>query len=314
MRGRDRSRICSTICALLHDTVEDTGYNPGRCAKEFSNEIAKIVDGLTKIFLLVLDNSSQQVEFKRYCLHSLPDDLWLSSSLERQAAQTCEPWHEKEKQLKISSETVYVYAPPAHRMGLYNIKTEMEDLAMKYMELTYFRYIAQKLQDTKRESTQDINDFIKPLKEKLRKPGWFWNLRVAQKHSPIWNKNKKKGVAFEEVYIFAIRIIVNSAPKKKGRLLKSGSIITDAYNPSNVCETGWANLVKGYGTATVMGPQGKWVEADSHPPHEMKDRGKGVGGPPAKEGKEDESRLTNGFTRSREALNQESNRWIFCRF
>ena len=123
----------------------------------------------------------------------------------------------REKQLKISSETVYVYAPLAHRMGLYNIKTEMEDLAMKYMEPDTYRYIAQKLQDTKRERTRYINDFIRPLKANLEKQVLILKFMAGQKsiHS-IWSKIKKKGVSFEEVYdLFAIRIIVNAPPERE---------------------------------------------------------------------------------------------------
>src|SRR5688500_9473604 len=107
----------------------------------------------------------------------------------------------REKQLKISSETVYVYAPLAHRMGLYNIKTEMEDLSMKYLEPDTYKDIARKLAETKRERTKYINEFVRPLKDNLEKGGFDFEIygRPKSIHS-IWNKMKKKGVSFEEVY------------------------------------------------------------------------------------------------------------------
>src|SRR4029079_7336219 len=173
----------------------------------------------------------------------------------------------REKQLKISSETIYVYAPLAHRMGLYNIKTEMEDLAMKYMEPDTYRYIAQKLNDTKRERTKYINDFIRPLKEKLEKAGFDFDIYGPPKsiHS-IWNKMKKKGVDFDEVYdLFAIRIIGHLSPEKeKEECWKVYSLITDEYLPSPERLRDWLSNPKANGYealhTTVMGPQGRWVE------------------------------------------------------
>src|SRR5215204_1391366 len=143
--------VRSTICSLLHDTVEDTDVSLDDVQKEFGAEIAKIVDGLTKISNVIDINASQQAENFKKILLTLTDDprvilIKLADRLHNM--RTLESM-KREKQLKIASETVYVYAPLAHRMGLYNIKTEMEDLAMKYMEPDTYRYIAQKLQDTK---------------------------------------------------------------------------------------------------------------------------------------------------------------------
>src|SRR6188474_1973076 len=163
--------VRSTICSLLHDTVEDTDISLEDIEREFGQEIARIVDGLTKISNVIDINASQQAENFKKILMTLTDDprvilIKLADRLHNM--RTLESM-KREKQLKISSETIYVYAPLAHRMGLYNIKTEMEDLAMKYMEPDTYRYIAQKLNDTKRERTKYINDFIRPLKEKLEK-------------------------------------------------------------------------------------------------------------------------------------------------
>src|SRR6195952_591683 len=163
--------VRSTICALMHDTVEDTDITLEDVQREFGSEIAKIVDGLTKISNVLDANTSQQAENFKKILLTLTDDprVILIKLADRLHNMRTLDSMKREKQLKIASETVYVYAPLAHRMGLYNIKTEMEDLAMKYMEPDSFRYLAQKLHDTKRERTRYINDFIKPLNDKLAK-------------------------------------------------------------------------------------------------------------------------------------------------
>ncbi len=310
--------IRSTICALLHDTVEDTDITLEDVQREFGAEIAKIVDGLTKISTVLDANSSQQAENFKKILLTLTDDprVILIKLADRLHNMRTMDHMKREKQLKISSETVYVYAPLAHRMGLYNIKTEMEDLAMKYMEPDTYRYIAQKLQDTKRERTRYINDFIRPLKEKLEKTGLDFEIHGRPKsiHS-IWNKIKKKGVAFEEVYdLFAIRIIVNAPPEKeKEDCWKVYSIITDEYNPSPERLRDWLSNPKSNGYealhTTVMGPQGKWVEVQirTNRMNEIAEKGLAAHWK-YKEGKDDESRFDKWFHQIREALsNQDSN-------
>jgi len=310
--------IRSTICALLHDTVEDTDVTLEDVQREFGSEIAKIVDGLTKISTVLDANSSQQAENFKKILLTLTDDprVILIKLADRLHNMRTMDSMKREKQLKISSETVYVYAPLAHRMGLYNIKTEMEDLAMKYMEPDTYRYIAQKLQDTKRERSRYINDFIRPLKEKLEKTGFDFEIygRPKSIHS-IWNKIKKKGVAFEEVYdLFAIRIIVNATPEKeKEDCWKVYSIITDEYNPSPERLRDWLSNPKSNGYealhTTVMGPQGKWVEVQIRTKRMNEIAEKGLAAHwKYKEGKDDESRFDKWFHQIREALsNQDSN-------
>ncbi len=206
--------VRSTICAILHDTVEDTDVTLADIKHEFGEEIAKIVDGLTKISTVLDTNTTQQAENFKKILLTLTDDprVILIKLADRLHNMRTLDSMKREKQLKISSETVYVYAPLAHRMGLYNLKSEMEDLSMKYMEPDSFHYLAQKLQDTKRERTRYINDFIRPIKEKLEAGNFNFEIygRPKSIHS-IWNKMKKKGVAFEEVYdLFAIRVILDS--------------------------------------------------------------------------------------------------------
>jgi GTP diphosphokinase / guanosine-3',5'-bis(diphosphate) 3'-diphosphatase len=304
--------VRSTICALLHDTVEDTDISLQDIQREFGSEIAKIVDGLTKISTVLDANSSQQAENFKKILLTLTDDprVILIKLADRLHNMRTMDSMKREKQLKISSETVYVYAPLAHRMGLYNIKTEMEDLAMKYMEPDTFKFIAQKLQDTKRERTKYINDFIKPIKEKLDETGFNFEIygRPKSIHS-IWNKIKKKGVAFEEVYdLFAIRILVDAQPaKEKEECWKVYSIITDAYNPSPERLRDWLSNPKSNGYealhTTVMGPQGKWVEVQIRTKRMNEIAEKGLAAHwKYKEGATEESRFDQWFHQIRESL------------
>jgi GTP pyrophosphokinase len=216
----------------------------------------------------------------------------------------------REKQLKIASETVYVYAPLAHRMGLYNIKTEMEDLAMKYMEPDSYRYIAEKLANTKRERTRYINDFIRPIKEKLKLGNFDFEIygRPKSIHS-IWNKMKKKGVSFDEVYdLFAIRIILNSPPEReKEDCWKVYSLVTDEYNPSTQRLRDWLSNPKSNGYealhTTVMGPHGKWVEVQIRTKRMNDIAEKGLAAHwKYKEGATDENRFDKWFQQIRDML------------
>src|SRR3954468_9391476 len=189
--------VRSTICALLHDTVEDTDVSLEDVQREFGGEIAKIVDGLTKISSVIDTNTSQQAENFKKILLTLTDDprVILIKLADRLHNMRTLDHMKREKQLKIASETVWVYAPLAHRMGLYNIKTELEDLSMKYMEPEAYKDIARKLAETKRERTRYINEFIRPVKDKLEAANLSFEIygRPKSIHS-IWNKIKKKGV------------------------------------------------------------------------------------------------------------------------
>jgi GTP pyrophosphokinase len=215
-----------------------------------------------------------------------------------------------EKQLKISSETVYVYAPLAHRMGLYNIKTEMEDLAMKYLEPDAYKEIAQKLAETKRERTKYINEFIKPIKDKLEKADFDFEIYGRPKHiHSIWNKIKKKGVSFEEVYdLFAIRVILDSPPEReKEDCWKVYSFITDEYKPATERLRDWLSNPKSNGYealhTTVMGPQGKWVEVQIRTRRMNEIAEKGLAAHwKYKEGSADESRFDKWFQQIREVI------------
>ncbi len=310
--------VRSTICALLHDTVEDTDVTLDDIKTEFGNEICKIVDGLTKISAVMDTNTSQQAENFKKILLTLTDDprVILIKLADRLHNMRTMDSMKREKQLKISSETVYVYAPLAHRMGLYTIKTEMEDLAMKYLDPDTYRYIAQKLQDTKRERTRYINDFIRPINDKLEKAGFKFEIygRPKSIHS-ISNKMKNKGVAFEEVYdLFAIRIIVDAPiEREKEDCWKVYSMITDEYKPSTERLRDWLSNPKSNGYealhTTVMGPGGRWVEVQVRTKRMNEIAEKGLAAHwKYKEGTTDESRFDQWFQQIREALsNQDSN-------
>jgi GTP pyrophosphokinase len=309
--------VRSTICSLLHDTVEDTDISLEDVEREFGQEIARIVDGLTKISNVIDVNASQQAENFKKILLTLTDDprVILIKLADRLHNMRTLDSMKREKQLKISSETVYVYAPLAHRMGLYNIKTEMEDLAMKYMEPETYKEIAQKLAETKRERTKYINEFVKPIKEKLDKDHFNAEIHGRPKsiHS-IWNKMKKKGVAFEEVYdLFAIRVILDSSPEKeKEDCWKVYSMITDEYTPSPERLRDWLSNPKSNGYealhTTVMGPQGRWVEVQIRTKRMNEIAEKGLAAHwKYKEDTSDESRFDKWFQQIREVIsNQET--------
>jgi GTP pyrophosphokinase len=309
--------VRSTICSLLHDTVEDTDISLEDVEREFGQEIARIVDGLTKISNVIDVNASQQAENFKKILLTLTDDprVILIKLADRLHNMRTLDSMKREKQLKISSETVYVYAPLAHRMGLYNIKTEMEDLAMKYMEPETYKEIAQKLSETKRERTKYINEFVKPIKDKLDKGDFNAEIygRPKSIHS-IWNKMKKKGVAFEEVYdLFAIRVILDSPPEKeKEDCWKVYSMITDEYTPSPERLRDWLSNPKSNGYealhTTVMGPQGRWVEVQIRTKRMNEIAEKGLAAHwKYKEDTSDENRFDKWFQQIREVIsNQET--------
>src|SRR5882724_6211753 len=307
--------IRSTICALLHYTVEDTDITLEDIERDFGSEIARIVDGLTKISNVIDVNASQQAENFKKILLTLTDDprVILIKLADRLHNMRTLDSMKREKQLKISSETVYVYAPLAHLMGLYNIKTELEDLSMKYMEPDTYKEIAKKLAETKRERSKYINEFIRPVKDKLDKSGFNFEIygRPKSIHS-IWTKMKKKGVAFEEVYdLFAIRAILDSpTEREKEDCWKVYSMITDEYTPSPERLRDWLSNPKSNGYealhTTVMGPQGRWVEVQIRTRRMNEIAEKGLAAHwKYKEDAADESRFDKWFQQIREVLNNQ---------
>jgi GTP pyrophosphokinase len=259
----------SIVCSLLHDVVEDTEISLDDIEREFGKKAAKIIDGLTKISGVFDYNSSLQAENFRKMLLTLADDvrvilIKLADRLHNMRTMDFMP---RQKQLKIASETIYLYAPLAHRLGLYAIKSELEDLAMKYLEPDTYKYIATQLNEKKAERNSFIKTFVEPINGLLEEQGLVANIygRPKSIHS-IWNKMKKKNIPFEEVYdLFAIRIVLDSTPdREKGDCWKAYSIVTDLYRPNPDRLRDWISSPKGNGYeslhTTVMGPTGQWVE------------------------------------------------------
>jgi len=258
------------VCALLHDVVEDTEVSIEDIERQFGNKVARIIDGLTKIAGVFDLSTSEQAENFRKLLLTLADDvrvilIKLADRLHNMRTMQTMP---RNKQLKISSETLSIYAPLAHRLGLYIIKTELEDLSMKYTETEMYKTIAKKLRETKRERNRYINRFIKPFKQAFQEEGVKCSIFGRPKSIySIYNKMKKKSVSFEEVYdLFAIRVILHDVPleKEKAACWHAYSVVTDHYRPNPGRLRDWISTpkVNGYESlhTTVMGPKGRWVE------------------------------------------------------
>jgi len=259
----------SVVCALLHDVVEDTDLTLEDIRGLFGEKEAKIIDGLTKISGVFDQGSSLQAENFRKMLLTLSDDvrvilIKLADRLHNM--RTLESM-KRDKQLKIASETLYLYAPLAHRLGLNAIKTELEDLGLKYTEPELFSDIEQRLKNTEPERKKFISKFIVPIKEILEEQGLTAKILGRPKSIySIQNKIKNKGVPFEEIYdLFAIRIIINTpSENEKSDCWRVYSIVTDFYHPSPDRLRDWISTPKANGYeslhTTVMGPEGKWVE------------------------------------------------------
>jgi guanosine-3',5'-bis(diphosphate) 3'-pyrophosphohydrolase len=287
------ARICAeeiglgataVICGFLHDTVEDTEITLADIENSFDKNISKIIAGLTKISVEFDVNSSEQAENFRKLILTLTDDIRvilvkLADRLHNMRTMSEMPRH---KQLRTASETSFLYAPIAHRMGLNIVKTELEDLALKYLEPEMYQFIKAKLNETKRSRTKYINNFIRPIKMVLDALELDYEIygRPKSIHS-IWNKMKNKQVSFEEVYdLFAIRIILNSSLlKEKSDCWTVYSIITDSYKPNPNRLRDWISNPKSNGYealhTTVMGPGGRYVEVQirSKRMHEVAEKG-----------------------------------------
>ncbi|MDA7794405.1 bifunctional (p)ppGpp synthetase/guanosine-3',5'-bis(diphosphate) 3'-pyrophosphohydrolase [Flavobacteriales bacterium] len=259
----------SIICSLLHDVVEDTDYTLEDIERLFDSKVARIIDGLTKISEVYDQNVSMQAENFRKMLLTLSDDIRvilikLADRLHNMRTLSSMPKH---KQLKIASETLYLYAPLAHRLGLYAIKTELEDLGLKYTKSEIYKAISEKLAQSKAARVRYINKFIQPIKEELNNQSFSYSIKGRPKSIfSIRSKMLKQGVEFEEVFDkFAIRIIVNSSQEnEKSDCWRIYSIVTDFYKPNPDRLRDWISTPKANGYeslhTTVMGPNGKWVE------------------------------------------------------
>ena len=259
----------AVVAALLHDVVEDTDMELKDIEKLFGKKVTKIIDGLTKISGVFQHGSSLQAENFRKMLLTLSEDvrvilIKIADRLHNMRTLASMP---RNSQLKISSETIFLYAPLAHRLGLYSIKTELEDLYLKYTEPEIYREIATKIQQTKAIRNKFIQDFVEPIDESLGNVGFDYTIKGRPKsiHS-IWNKIKKQGVSFEEIYdLFAIRIILDTELEdEKAACWKVYSIVTDFYKPNPDRLRDWVSTPKSNGYeslhVTVMSKTGQWVE------------------------------------------------------
>lgn len=271
------ARICSeeiglgptaVICALLHDVVEDTPVTLDEITEKFGERIGKIVDGLTKLDGSYDSGSPQAENFKKV-LSTLVEDvrvvlIKMADRLHNMRTLGAMPRH---KQLKIAAETTYIYSPLAHRLGLYAVKTEFQDLCMKITDPEPYFEIARKLQETKKDRTTYINEFIQPLTSRLDALNIPYRVFGRPKSIySIWNKIKTKNVPFEEIYdLFAVRIIINTdRSNEKSACWQIYSEITDVYLPIPERLKDWVTTPKSNGYeslhTTVIGPKGKFVE------------------------------------------------------
>lgn len=261
----------SIISALLHDVVEDTDMTISQIERMYGKKVATIIDGLTKISGKFEYGSSQQAENFRKMLLTLSDDvrvilIKLADRLHNMRTLDSMPRH---KQLKIASETIYIYAPLAHRLGLYAIKSELEDLYLKYAEPEAYRSIAMKLRETKLARDRFISRFMEPIVKDLEESGLRYIIKGRPKSIySIWNKMRKQNKPFEEVYdLFAIRIILDSPSeyeKEKALCWQAYSIVTDHYKPNPDRLKDWISTPRANGYqslhSTVMSKSGQWVE------------------------------------------------------
>ncbi len=259
----------SIACALLHDVIEDSDYTYEDLKKIFGEKIAEIVNGLTKISIMNHQNISVQSENYRKLLLTLSEDfrvILIKIADRLHNMRTLESMA-PDKQKKIASETVYIYAPMAHRLGLYNIKSELEDLSLKYNNSEVFNEITQKLELAKENRERYIEEFKAEVSERLTDEGLNVTIKGRAKAiSSIYRKMLKQGVTFEEVFDnYAIRIIYKSDAKNEKFLAwKIYSIVTDVYhsNPSRMRDWITQPRSTGYESLhlTVLGPDKKWIE------------------------------------------------------
>ena len=305
--------------ALLHDTVEDTEYTLDDIERLFGNTVAKIVHGLTKISNLKKDTDiSLQAENFRKMLLTLNDDIRviiikIADRLHNMQTMDSMPEH---KQVKIASETLYIYAPIAHRIGMYNIKTELEDLSLKYTEPHRFDAIKDKIEGGQEEQKKYIKDFSEFIEKSLNRERLKYFIKGRSKSIfSIHKKMQKQNISYEGVFDkFAIRVVYKSTPKNEKFLAwKIYSIITDHFTPNPTRLRDWISSPKSNGYEslhiTVMGPNNKWVEVQirSERMHEIAEKGYAAHFR-YKQGEQKESGIDTWLNRVQEVLeNKESN-------
>ena len=257
------------VCALMHDTVEDTHITLDDVEDLFGPKVRLIIDGLTKIPEVFDESASVQAENFRKMVLTISDDIRvvLIKLADRLHNMRTLSSMRHDKQIKIASETKFLYAPLAHRLGLYSIKSELEDLAFRYTEPEIYIDIEKKLKSTQDVRNRFIRKFTQPIKEALQHEGYVFQIKARTKSiSSIWKKMKSKEIPFDEVYdIFAIRIILDTPIElEKPDAWRVYSIVTDFYQPSPDRLRDWISTPRANGYeslhTTVMSPTGKWVE------------------------------------------------------
>ena len=262
--------VKSVVAALLHDVVEDTEYSVEDMERIFGPKIASMVDGLTKMSGVFNADTSEQAEYFRKVLLTLSDDvrvilIKIADRLHNMRTLGAMPMN---KQIKITGETIYLFAPLAYRLGLYSIKSELEDLCMKYRFPQQYAEITQKLQESEASRREFINKFNAPIIAALNRDNINYEIsgRVKSVYS-IWSKMQRKQIPFEEIYdLFAIRIVFKPLPfpSEKTQCWQIYSTITDIYTPKPDRLRDWISMPKANGYealhSTVMGPDGVWVE------------------------------------------------------
>ena len=260
----------SVVAALLHDVVEDTEYSVEDMERIFGPKIASMVDGLTKMSGVFNADTSEQAEYFRKVLLTLSDDvrvilIKIADRLHNMRTLGAMPMN---KQIKITGETIYLFAPLAYRLGLYSIKSELEDLCMKYRFPQQYAEITQKLNETEASRREFIDKFNAPIIAALNRDNINYEIsgRVKSIYS-IWSKMQRKQIPFEEIYdLFAIRIVFKPLPfpSEKTQCWQVYSTITDIYTPKPDRLRDWISMPKANGYealhSTVMGPDGVWVE------------------------------------------------------
>ena len=262
--------VKSVVAALLHDVVEDTEYTMEDMERIFGPKIASMVDGLTKMSGVFNADTSEQAEYFRKVLLTLSDDvrvilIKIADRLHNMRTLGSMPLN---KQIKITGETIYLFAPLAYRLGLYSIKSELEDLCMKYRFPQQYAEITQKLHESEASRREFIDKFNAPIIAALNRDNFNYEIsgRVKSVYS-IWSKMQRKQIPFEEIYdLFAIRIVFKPLPfpSEKTQCWQIYSTITDIYTPKPDRLRDWISMPKANGYealhSTVMGPDGVWVE------------------------------------------------------
>ncbi|HHG83340.1 MAG TPA: bifunctional (p)ppGpp synthetase/guanosine-3',5'-bis(diphosphate) 3'-pyrophosphohydrolase, partial [Bacteroidetes bacterium] len=259
----------SVVCALLHDVVEDTFATIRDIRQDFGSEVATIIDGLTKISGVFDHKSSAQAENFRKMLLTLGDDVRviLIKLADRLHNMRTLQFMKKEGQLKIASETLYLYAPLANRLGLHAVKTDLEDLALKYTEPNIYLQLNASLTKVRRESRYYIKSFVKSIRDQLKESGLKFSIQHRYKSVySIYAKMLRQGIPFDEVYdLFAVRIILQSdSAHEKNDCWRAYSQVTEKYTPNPERLRDWITIPKSNGYEalhiTVMGPRGRWIE------------------------------------------------------